>query len=148
MPSGAGQTAIDELVHDFFASFTNTGGRAADVRRVYQLAIPSAVIVKATHSAPEIYSLREFVEPRHEILTNGTLVDFEETEESARTTIAGNVAQRYSHYRKAGVLAGQPFAGRGAKVFQFVRLPDGWRLSALAWDDERDGFALPDAVGM
>ena len=25
---------------------------------------------------------------------------------------------------------------QGTKLFQFVRLPEGWRLSALAWADE------------
>ena len=136
------QEALDALVRTFLAAFTNRGTRP-DVRRIYDLALPSAVIVKATGAAPEIYSLREFVEPRQELLESGALRDFEEVEESARTDIAGNVAQRYSIYRKAGVQSGQPFSTRGVKVWQFVRLEAGWRLSALAWDDEREGFTVP-----
>src|SRR5689334_24554950 len=93
------QAALDSLVKDFLAAFTNADGRRAQVRRIYDLAIPSAVIIRAASPAPEVYSLKEFVEPRHELLTNGVLVDFEEAEESAQTLITGGVAQRSSIYR-------------------------------------------------
>ena len=36
------------------------------------------------------------------------------------------------------MLDGEPFTGRGAKSVQLVRTSDGWRISAVAWDDERD----------
>jgi len=29
---------------------------------------------------------------------------------------------------------------------QFVRTPAGWRISAMAWDDEREGLAVPDRL--
>ena len=130
------QDAIDLLAREFFAAFTNSNGTAANVRDIYDLAIPTAVIVKAMAPTPESYSLRDFVEPRQALLSSGTLVNFEESELSARTDIAGNVAQRYSRYRKTGILAGVRFVIDGVKMFQFVRLPEGWRISALAWDDE------------
>ena len=134
--SDADRQAIDTLAKEFLATFTNARGKLPDVRRIYELALPTAVIVKATGAAPEVYSLREFVEPRHELLTGGTLVDFEEVEVSAHTHIAGNVAQRHSTYRKTGVQSGRPFATNGVKLWQFVRMPAGWRLSALAWEDK------------
>jgi hypothetical protein len=35
------------------------------------------------------------------------------------------------------------------KTFQFVETPRGWRICALAWDDERDGLAVdPEARGV
>jgi hypothetical protein len=133
----ADHEALDSLARDFLAAFTNARGRRANVRRIYDLALSSAVIVKTTGAVPEVYSLREFVEPRHELLSGGALVDFEEIEVSARTDIAGNVAQRYSVYRKSGVQSGSPFTVNGVKVWQFVRTPTGWQLSALAWHDEQ-----------
>jgi len=36
-------------------------------------------------------------------------------------------------------------AGRGMKTLQFVRTVTGWRISAAAWDDERDGLTLGEA---
>jgi len=59
-----------------------------------------------------------------------------------RTSIMGNVAQRFSAYRKSGILRGEPFEGRGIKTMQFVRASGVWKMSAAAWDDEREGFAL------
>jgi hypothetical protein len=34
------------------------------------------------------------------------------------------------------------------KTIQFVRTADGWRISAAAWDDERDGLSLPDSLSL
>jgi len=34
------------------------------------------------------------------------------------------------------VLNGEAFAARGVIFTQFVRTPAGWRMSAMAWDDE------------
>ena len=40
---------------------------------------------------------------------------------------------------------GTPFTARGMKTLQLVRTSAGWRISAVAWDDERDGVAIdPD----
>jgi len=136
---------LDELVRRFFAVFTNTGGMAPHVEAVYDLFIPQGIVIKNAGPVPEIYSLREFIEPRRALLTNGTLVDFEEAEVSERTDIFGNIAQRFSVYRKSGVLSGQPFSAQGMKVMQFVRTPEGWRFSSAAWDDEREGLAVPQA---
>lgn len=39
---------------------------------------------------------------------------------------------------------GTPSTGRGRKVLQPVRTATGWRISAAAWDDEREGLTLPE----
>ena len=59
-----------------------------------------------------------------------------------RTEVFGDIAQHFGSYAKAGVQDGTPFTGRGMKTLQFVRTPDGWRISAAAWDDERDGLTI------
>lgn len=142
MAASADQDALDALVREFFAAFTNKNGEAPNVRRVYDLAIPRAVIVRGGVPMPEVYSLREFVEPRQDLLTGGTLLDFEEREVSEHTVVADNVAQRHSSYRKTGTLDGRPFEIQGTKLFQFVRLPVGWRISALSWADEPETTAM------
>lgn len=70
------------------------------------------------------------------LLTDGRLVDFSEWETSERTEIAGDIASRFSEYRKSGTLDGEPFDGGGTKTIQFVRTSQGWRISALAWYDQ------------
>ncbi|HEX6551016.1 MAG TPA: hypothetical protein VF117_10120 [Gammaproteobacteria bacterium] len=92
-------------------------------------------------------SLEAFIAPREALLSNGTLTDFEERETAHHTQVFGNVALRSCTYAKSGVLNGVPFDARGAKVFQFIKGLSGWRISAVAWDDEREGFCLaPDVL--
>src|SRR5690242_2152354 len=115
---------IDALVARFFAAFTNANGATPDVAGLTAIFIPSAIIVKAVGSDREIYTVKSFIEPRARLLTDGTLTDFREEETDSRTDILGNVAQRVSLYRKSGVMSGQRYGGRGAKVLQFVRTID------------------------
>jgi hypothetical protein len=140
------QRAIDDLVRAFFGLFSNRDGVTPNLRAIFDLCIAEAVIAKCLSPAPEVMSLQSFIAPRQELLTNGTLTDFEEVETSSRTSIFGNVAQRACTYTKTGVLDGVPFRTRGVKVFQFIKTPQGWRISAVSWDDEREGVTIPDAV--
>jgi len=139
------QRAIDALVHRFFAAFTNRQGRA-NVASARDLMIPEAVIVKNAGPSPEIYGVETFLGPREALLANGSLLDFEEEETSSRTDVHGNVAQRLSLYRKSGVASGTRFETRGVKTFQFIKTPAGWRIGAVAWDDERAGLSLLDRL--
>ena len=129
------QAALDEVTRGFFGAFTNKHG-APDVDRLHRLCLPQAVITKRSGGACEIMTVQQFIEPRRKLLTGGALTDFEEWETSARTEIFGGIAQRFSTYEKAGVMSGQPFTGRGVKTIQFIQLDGGWRISALAWEDE------------
>lgn len=142
----ADRRAIDRLIQDLFSAFDNRGGVKPPLERLRGIFLPEAVIVKNVGPVPEVYGVESFIAPRARILTDGTLTEFEESELEARTDIHGNVAQRLSLYRKSGVLAGKPFHGRGLNAFQLVRTPDGWRVSALAWDDARAGFAPPESL--
>ncbi|MEU9483429.1 nuclear transport factor 2 family protein [Streptomyces decoyicus] len=126
---------IDVVTAEFFEAFDNRGGKAADVARIRRLFLPGGVIVKA---GPEltVYTVDEFIEPREQLLTDGRLVEFSEWETSERTEIAGDIASRFSEYRKSGTLDGEPFEGGGTKTIQFVRTSEGWRIAALAWYDQ------------
>ena len=138
---------IDVLVRAFFGLFSNRGGVRPDLRAIFELCIPEAIISKCVAPTPEVMSLESFIAPREVLLSNGTLTDFEERETAHHTQVFGNVAVRACTYAKSGVFNGVPFDARGAKVFQFIRGSRGWRISAVAWDDEREGFHLePDVL--
>ena len=91
-----------------------------------------------------VQDLETFIAQRRPLLTGGGLTGFIEKETAAETWACGNVAGRCSVYEKSGVLDGVAFATRGIKNLQFVRLDGRWWISALAWDDERPGLAIPD----
>lgn len=107
--------------------------------------LPGAVIVRTGAGEPAVYGVDSFIAPRQALLSGGTLVDFREWELAGRTEVFGDIAQHFCSYAKAGVQAGTPFTARGMKTSQVVRTSAGWRISAAAWADERDGLTIePD----
>ncbi|WP_433243264.1 GNAT family N-acetyltransferase [Streptosporangium sp. CA-135522] len=132
----ADKAEIDELTAAFFRLFTNAGGARPDVGAIHRLFVPDGIIVKGGPQQ-EVYDLDSFVEPRQKLLTSGELTEFAEEETWERTEIFGDVAQRLGGYRKRGVHAGTPFTGTGTKSIHFLRTPEGWRMTALSWDDDR-----------
>ncbi|HEY8312502.1 MAG TPA: hypothetical protein VIG47_18170 [Gemmatimonadaceae bacterium] len=136
------KAAIDQLAQRFYSLFTNRGGAVPNVAGIHELFIAEGVIVKTCGELPVVYDLDGFIEPRERLLRDGELLEFEEKEVRERTSIMGYIAQRFSVYRKSGVLRGEPFEGRGIKTMQFVRANGVWKMSAAAWDDEREGFTL------
>ncbi|QNE22325.1 nuclear transport factor 2 family protein [Kribbella qitaiheensis] len=139
------QTAIENVVRTFFAAFTSGGPevkRRLDALR--EAFVPEAVIVRTCGMEPAIYGVDEFIAPRETLLTSGTLVDFKEWPVDGRVEVFGDIAHWFGSYAKEGVQDGKPFTGRGMKTIQFIRTPEGWRISAAAWDDERPGLTIED----
>ncbi|MEU3461047.1 DUF4440 domain-containing protein [Streptomyces sp. NPDC006733] len=130
------KTELDTLMRTFLGAFTNTAGSRPDVGAVRAVFIPQGMIIKNVGATPVVYDLDSFVAPRERILTDGTLTEFSEWEVAERTEIFGSIAHRFSDYRKSGFLNGEWFETTGHKTTQFVRTPDGWRMAAMAWDDE------------
>ena len=98
---------------------------------------PGARLIRAGGGAPEISSLDEFVGARQTAVDAGELISFEETELAHTTELFGNIAHRFSSYAKCGTTAVGSIDVRGAISTQFVRTEAGWRISSMAWDDER-----------
>ncbi|MFI5765472.1 MULTISPECIES: DUF4440 domain-containing protein [unclassified Streptomyces] len=126
---------LDRLMSIFLGAFTNADGGRPDLDAVREVFIPQGMIIKNIGGDPVIYDLDGFIEPRLKILTDGTLTEFREWEVAERTEVFGSIAHRFSQYRKSGYLDGTWFEGTGHKTTQYVRTPDGWRMSAMAWDD-------------
>ncbi|MEO7260165.1 MAG: DUF4440 domain-containing protein [Jatrophihabitantaceae bacterium] len=141
----ADQDVIAGIVRTFFAAFSSGPDSAARLEELRAVFLPEAVIVRTCGGEPAVYDLDSFIAPRQALLSGGALVDFSEWELRGHTEIFGDIAQHFGSYAKAGVQDGTPFTGRGMKTLQFVRTSAGWRISAAAWDDERDGLKIePD----
>jgi hypothetical protein len=102
---------------------------------IHAVCLKETMIIKKSELKEDIYNLQTFIEPRKKILSNGKLTEFEERETSEETKIAGNIAQRFSTYKKSGYLNGDFFQGNGTKLFQFIKTKEGWRISSLVWED-------------
>ena len=139
----ADQAAIADVMRRFFAAFASGPDVAARLDGLRTLFLPEAVIVRTGGAEPVVYDVGTFIAPRQALLT-GSLVGFSEWELEGHTEIFGDIAHHFCSYAKAGVQNGSPFKALGMKTVQLVRTSAGWRISAAAWDDERDGLAVDD----
>lgn len=147
----ANKAAIDRVVCIFFLSFNNQDGKLANLDGLTNIFVPNGVIVRTCGEPPAVLNLADFIAPRDALLNGGELEDFSEEELWERTDIFGSVAHRLCLYRKSGVLSGKRFATKGMKSIQLVNTESGWKISSIAWDDERRGVsfsARPDEPGV
>ncbi len=138
MTADTDRAQLAEIVRTFFAAFTSGDDSASRLDALRELLLPEAIIVRGG-DGPAVYGVESFIAPRQELLSNGSLLDFREWEVSGRTELFGDIAQHFCRYAKSGVRDGVPFSAQGMKSLQFLRTAAGWRISAVAWDDERPG---------
>lgn len=137
------KSELKRLTDGFFRAVSFEPGEAPSYASIYELFIEAGLLIKSSGATPEISSVRQFIEPRQATVNAGELTRFREAELSESTEIFGNVAHRFSAYVKSGTSKGVLFEARGLISTQFVLTPLGWKISSMAWDDERPGLALP-----
>jgi hypothetical protein len=137
---------LDRLMSEFLRSVSFEPGLVPRYQDIHHLFMDGGLLIKNISAAPEVATVAGFIEPRQANVSAGELTRFLEQELSETTVVFGNVAHRFSAYAKSGTLKGQPFAARGMISTQFVLTPHGWKMSCMAWDDERPGLSLPDGA--
>jgi hypothetical protein len=137
-------TELQAVIDAFFDAVSFEEGSAPPYRAIRELVVPGGLLIKNSGEAPEVATVDEFIEPRQALVDSGELTSFAEFETHAITEVFGQVAHRMSTYGKRGVTGGEAFEGAGVISTQFVQTPDGWRISSMAWDDERPGLSIPE----
>lgn len=137
------QDPLDALSREFFRAVSFEPGGQPDYARLHDLFVDGGLLVRNSGPRPEVSTVAQFIKPRLASVRAGELTRFSEVELEAVTEVFGRVAHRFSSYAKTGMSFGVPFAARGMISTQFVHTPQGWRISAMAWDDEREGLVLP-----
>ncbi len=130
------QSQVEEVIQTFFAAFTSGSDVESRLDGLRDVLVPEALIVR-TCGAPMFYDVEGFIEPRRRLLTSGRVTDFREWEVDGTTEVYGDIAHHWCTYAKEWVENGQQMSRTGAKTIQLVRTEAGWRISAVAWDDER-----------
>ena len=133
---------LDRLTAEFFRAVSFEEGETPPYELLHTLFIEAGLLVKNSGATPEISTVSQFIAPRLASVRSGELTRFNEAELSEATRIFGNVAHRFNAYAKSGTLNGTPFSAQGMISTQFVRTPSGWKISAMAWDDERPGLSI------
>jgi hypothetical protein len=135
---------LDGLTQAFFRAVSFEEGERPPYQMLYTLFIESGLLIKNSGTAPDIATVGEFIAPRQRLVESGELTRFRESEITERTEVFGNVAHRFSTYEKSGVSGGAAFDGRGIISIQFILTEAGWKMSSMAWDDERPGLTIPE----
>jgi len=134
------------LLDEFFAAVSFESGERPAYAKLRDLFTADGRLVNTAPQPPDSAGVEEFIEPRQRMVDSGELTAFLERELAASQDVFGNVAHRLSNYEKRGTKNGVTFEARGVISTQFVNTPSGWRISSMAWDDERPGLELPDAL--
>nr|HET6905017.1 hypothetical protein [Ktedonobacteraceae bacterium] len=135
---------IDALMSAFFSAVSFKEGGQPGYHKLDQIFVESGRLIKASSTVPEISTVSQFIEPRQHMVDSGELTCFQEIETAEITEWFGNVAHRLSTYEKYGIKQGAEVGGRGIISTQFILTEAGWKISSMAWDDERPGLTLPD----
>jgi hypothetical protein len=133
---------IDRLSFEFFQAVSFGAGSAPDYRHLQTLFIPSGLLIRNSGSAPVISTVSELITKRQPGIVTTELTQFCEREQWHRTELFGQIAQRFAAYAKTGRQKGVAFVGRGMMCTQFIETPMGWKITAMAWDDERPGLTV------
>ena len=136
MDDSGARSDIDALVGKFYSAFDNRDGATPRLADLANCFTDKATIVRRSGAGVEFYTVPEFAIPRINLLTGGALRRFHEIETRSTTQVHGGLAVRTSRYGKSGLLDGQEYTGQGTKCFQLVDLGPGWRIAALAWEDD------------
>jgi hypothetical protein len=134
---------LEQLMIRFFRAVSFREGDQPAYSELHALFVDGGRLIKNSEAVPEISTLDEFIQPRQQMVDGGALAWFEEAELADITELFGHVAHRFSTYEKRGSMNGAEISARGAISTQFIRTPDGWRMSSMAWDDERHDLVLP-----
>jgi len=128
-------TEIDRIINQFFSVFDNRNERTPDLDDIRKFFVEGAIITKKDKDALELMSIDDFIEPRRNLLIDGTLVDFFEYELDSVTRVDNNIASRMSEYAKEGIMNGEEYKGGGKKHFQLVLKNDSWKIVSIIWED-------------
>ncbi|MEO6363866.1 MAG: hypothetical protein ABIO71_11595 [Caldimonas sp.] len=138
------EAELSRLIAEFFRAVSFETGARPSYEDILELFIERGLLIKNVGPVPEISSLREFIESRTALVDAGTLTRFHEAEISESSVTFGNVGHRFSVYTKSGISGGVPFDAKGMVTTQFVNTQSGWRISSMAWDDERPGLSITE----
>jgi hypothetical protein len=132
------EAQIEAVMTSFLRAVSFETGARPEYGKLPALFSSHAKLIRTTGPAPEISSVEQFVRTRQRAVDAGELTAFDETELAHTTELFGNIAHRFSSYAKRGTTDHGSIDVRGAISTQFIRTEAGWRISSMAWDDERD----------
>lgn len=136
------EQAILAIIEDMFAAISWDTDNAPDLERFAAAVLPEAAIVPSARPAAPT-TIAAFGQRMAGLYDAGAMKTFAERPLSSVVQVFGNIAVVLGGY-EAVVDGGAP--SRGANAFMLVKDAGGWRVAAMAWDNERDTMQLPPSL--
>ena len=136
------QVAVEAVLQKFFSVVSFPPGGSPEYEKLAGLFSADGRLIRASAEVPLDLSVSDFIVDRRRAYESGELTSFHEAELSADTEIFGRIAHRLSVYEKRGVLNGAEFRAQGVISAQFIQIRAAWKISSMAWDDEREGLSI------
>lgn len=130
---------IQALINELYALISGPGDQPRDWDRQRELFLPGTRMIRTRVDAdgppePEILRLEDYGENYHQLMGGR---DFYEIEVENTIQIFGQIAQVFSVYEAFSDPEHRQRLKRGVNVIQLYKLGDAWKITAMAWDDER-----------
>jgi len=136
-PAGDDHAQVDALARRFLRAFGNRGQAIPTLAALPHYFAPGAVIHIANAAGDVVATdMHGFAAPWAQLLTSGRLADHAIRETEDRTDLAGTVAHRWLRFEARGRLDGAALAVCGTQSMQCTRTPRGWKIAALASQEE------------
>lgn len=137
--------SVDAVLSALYGALTFPEGGEPDLALFRSLYLPDALCVRVNpDDSVNRWDIGGFIASFRERLRNGSIKSFHESEISRTEDAYGLLARARSVYRKGINISDPKAMMRGVNELQLVCRDGRWRVSSIAWMDERPGLPLPD----
>ncbi|HEX2535028.1 MAG TPA: hypothetical protein VHK69_14890 [Chitinophagaceae bacterium] len=120
----------------------STGGRPP-LHWLKEVFLPEGVLVNNNGGQAIRFTVDSFIQTVEAQLEGGSITALREEETAARTECFGRIAHRFSTYALY-LNDGATPVSEGINSIQLIQDAEGWKVSALVWNDGTPDLPIPD----
>ncbi len=136
------QQAIEKTIEALFNAISFKLGEEPNMHKLKPLFIDHGILINYNDPEPLMLPVDDFIVHFNRQFSDGLITQLEDREIHSKTEIFGRIAHRVSYY-EARFDAGdaEPFAV-GVNSIQLMKIGDEWKITSMAWNDDRgEGFS-------
>ncbi len=136
------EQAIKKAVDDAYAAISFKKGDTARYDSIKNYFIPKAQLISFRSDSMQVMNISQFITVYRTFIEGDSVKMFYEKELYGKTEQFGKIASRISTYKTYLNTMDKP-EEQGVNSFQLVKTPEGWKVSSIIWDVEREGLKIP-----
>ncbi len=143
---GDEQRSIEKTIEHLFRAISFKQGEEPNMHKIKSLFIGEGILINYNDPEPLILPVDEFIVYFNKQFSDGVMTQLEDREVHAETRIFGRIAHRFSYYEaRFDESDEKPFAV-GVNTIQLMKINDEWKITSMAWNDDKgEGFSsLPN----